>query len=58
MKTLVKILAAIIEIVGIAVIGIGIGCELAYGGELHLVVITVGSVLVAMGGFLWVKVAR
>ena len=58
MKTLVKILAAILELVGIVVIGIGIGCELAHGGELYLVMITAGSGLVAMGAFLWVKVAR
>jgi len=35
--------------------GVGIGCELALGGELHLVVITVGSCLVSVGGLLWAK---
>ena len=50
-----RLLAAGIECVGIAVTGIGIGCELAHGGELHLVVITVGSCLISVGGLLWAK---
>jgi len=50
-----RLLATAIECVGIAVTGVGIGCELALGGELHLVVITVGSCLVSIGGLLWAK---
>jgi len=50
-----RLWAAAIECVGIAVTGVGIGCELALGGELHLVVITVGSCLVSVGGLLWAK---
>ena len=51
----VKLWATAIECAGIAVTGVGIGCELAFGGELHLVVITVGSCLVSIGGLLWAK---
>ena len=51
-----RLLAAGIECVGIAVTGIGIGCELAVGGEVHLVLITIGSCMVAVGGLLWSKV--
>ena len=50
-----RIWATAIECIGIAVTGIGIGCELAFGAELHLVVITVGSCLVSVGGLLWGK---
>ena len=51
-----RLTAIIIELVGITVIGAGIGLELALGGEIYLVVITIGSVLVAGGGLLWSKV--
>jgi len=55
-REVTKVLAVALECVGIAVTGVGIGCELAFGGELHLVVITVGSCLVSVGGLLWAKV--
>ena len=51
----IKLWATAIECVGIAVTGVGIGCELAVGGDLYLVVITVGSCLVSVGGLLWAK---
>lgn len=47
-----------IELVGISVIGIGIGLELTQGGEIYLVVITLGSCLVAAGGVIWGKFMR
>jgi len=50
-----RLWAAAIECIGIAVTGVGIGCELALGCELHLVVITVGSCLISVGGLLWAK---
>lgn len=50
-----RLLAAAIECVGITVTGVGIGCELAFGSDLYLVVITVGSCLVSIGGLLWAK---
>ncbi len=48
----------IIELVGIAVVGTGIGLELSQGGTVYLVVITVGSCLVAVGGVIWGKFMR
>ena len=54
-KKRTRLVAVGIECVGIAVTGIGIGCELAFGGDLHLVVITVGSCLISAGGLLWAK---
>ena len=50
-----RLWAAAIECVGIAVTGVGIGCELALGSDLYLVAITVGSCLVSIGGLLWAK---
>jgi len=50
-----RLWATTIECVGIAVTGVGIGCELTHGGELHLVVITVGGCLISIGGLLWAK---
>jgi hypothetical protein len=54
-KRTVKFWATAIECVGIAITGVGIGCELAIGGDIFLVVITVGSCLVSVGGLLWAK---
>ena len=51
----IRLLAIAIECVGIAVTGVGIGCELALGGGVHLVVITVGSCLISIGALLWAK---
>lgn len=51
-----RLAVAVLECVGIVVTAVGIGCELAYGGQVHLVVITIGSCLVAAGGMLWAKV--
>jgi len=48
----------VIELVGIAVIGVGIGLELTIGGDIFLVVITAGSCLVAAGGIVWGKFMR
>ena len=44
-----------IELIGIAVIGCGIGLELSVGGDVFLVVTTIGSCLVATGGVIWGK---
>ena len=53
-----RLTAIIIELVGIATIGTGIGLELALGGDIYLVVITVGSCLVATGGIIYGKFMR
>lgn len=58
MKTSLLIAATAIELVGIATIGIGLGYEIAHGGDLGYVLITTGSVLVAAGGVLFGKFIR
>jgi len=50
-----RLCAVALECLGIAVTGVGIGCELAFGGHLHLVVVTVGSCLISIGALLWAK---
>jgi len=50
-----RLCAVAVECLGIAVTGVGIGCELAFGGHVHLVVITAGSCLVSIGGLIWAK---
>ena len=50
-----KLIPIVIELVGISTVGIGIGLEIAVGGEAYLVVITVGSLLIATGGIVWGK---
>lgn len=47
-----------LELVGIAVVGGGIGIELAMHADIGFVVITGGSCLVAIGGVLWGKFVR
>ena len=47
--------AILIELIGIATTGVGIGLEIARGGEAYFVVITAGSCLVALGGVLFGK---
>ena len=53
-----RLLAVTLEIVGIAAIGAGIGVELITGADIGLVVITIGSCLVASGGVIWGKFIR
>lgn len=45
----------VIELVGISVVGVGIGLEMAQGGAVYLIVITTGSCLIAAGGIVWGK---
>jgi len=47
-----------IELVGISIVGIGIGLEMALGGEVYLVMITAGSLLIAAGGLIFAKFMR
>lgn len=54
----VKVLSAIIELMGIVIVSTGIGLELSVGGDAYLIVITLGSVVIATGGVLYAKVAR
>jgi len=39
----------IIQLIGTVVIGVGVGCELSYGADIWLVIITIGSVIFALG---------
>lgn len=45
----------ILELVGIATVGGGIGIEIAMKADIGYVIISVGSVLVAGGGIVWGK---
>jgi hypothetical protein len=53
-----QLVAILIEIIGIAVVATGIGLEMAIGGSTYLVIITIGSLLVASGGIVWGKFIR
>lgn len=48
----------IIELVGITTVSVGIGLELAIGGQVYLAVITIGSLLIAAGGLIFAKFMR
>ena len=48
----------VIELVGIAGIGVGIGIELATHADLGWAVVTSSSCLVAIGGVIWGKFMR
>ncbi len=48
----------IIELLGISTVGGGIGLELSVGGQVYLVMITVGSLFIATGGIIWGKFMR
>ena len=50
-----KLIPIIIELVGISAVGTGIGLEISLGGQIYLVVITIGSCLIAAGGIIWGK---
>jgi len=53
-----QLLAIVLELVGITIIGTGIGVELISGADVGLVIITIGSCLVASGGIIWGKFIR
>jgi hypothetical protein len=48
----------VIELIGITTVGMGIGLEIALGGQVYLVMITTGSLLIALGGVIWGKFIR
>ncbi len=52
------LLAIIVELVGIATIGTGIGIELATHADIGWATVTIGSCLVAIGGVIWGKFAK
>jgi len=51
-----KLIAALIEIVGISVTSIGVGYEAAYKADLGYLIITVGSIIIATGGLIYAKI--
>lgn len=50
------IVALLIEAAGIATVTIGVIQEYAVGGPIYLIVITVGSCIVAVGGLIVAKI--
>ena len=50
-----KMLPLLIELTGIAAIGVGVGIELATNADIGWVVVTLGSCVVAIGGVVWGK---
>ncbi len=50
-----KLFPVILEVVGVAAIGVGIGVEMATGADIGWATITTGSCLVAIGGVIWGK---
>ncbi|AMU85975.1 hypothetical protein [Dehalococcoides mccartyi] len=53
-----KLLPIIIEVVGVAVVGTGIGVELATHADIGWATVTIGSCLVAIGGVIWGKFVK
>lgn len=39
----------IIQLAGVILLGFGIGCEILVGGDIHLIVITLGATIFAAG---------
>jgi len=39
----------IIQLTGVILLGSGIACEIIYGGDIHLIVITLGATVFAIG---------
>ena len=50
--------AIIVELVGIATIGAGIGIEISMHADLGYMLITGGSLVLAGGSLLWAKIMR
>ena len=52
------LVSVVTEIVGIMVVAIGVGIEIAYRANIGYILITSGAVAVAAGGLLFSKVVR
>jgi len=48
----------VLELLGIAIVGAGVGVEVVMHAEVGYLLITCGSVLVAGGGVIWGKFIR
>lgn len=53
-----KAIPIALELIGIITVSVGIGVELMTGAHIGVVVITIGSCLVATGGVIWGKFMR
>ena len=53
-----SLIPLVIEMMGIAGIGCGIGIEVSMGADIGYIAITIGSVMVATGGVIWGKFIR
>jgi len=53
-----KLLPIILEVIGVATIGVGIGVELATHADIGWAIVTTDSCLVAIGGVIWGKFIR
>lgn len=58
MKRNLFMISVIIEVVGIAALGCGIGVELTLGADLGYILISIGALIVAGGGLLFAKFVR
>jgi hypothetical protein len=54
----IQLFPIVLELIGIAAIGTGIGIELATGADIGWAVVTSGSCLIAIGGIIWGKFMR
>ncbi len=53
-----QLIPVIMEVIGVAAIGVGIGVELANHADIGWALVTSGSCLVAIGGVIWGKFMR
>ncbi len=53
-----QLIPVIMEVIGVAAIGVGIGVELATHADIGWALVTSGSCLVAIGGVIWGKFMR
>jgi len=44
-----KVWGDLIQLVGVILLGIGIGCEIILKGDIHFVVITLGAIIFTIG---------
>jgi len=53
-----KLIPITIELVGISLTSIGVGIELTMHADIGYVAMTLGSILLAIGGIIWGKFCR
>ncbi len=58
MMKVARLIPIVLELAGIAIVGLGIGVEVATHASTGDLVITTGSLLVAAGGVIWGKFMR